>query len=73
MHTNKLIKDDRGALDHAKRPQLHVCLNSFVSELTTNETFDVKDGVLGVHGGLLLGALTDANFTIGEGDTTKSK
>mmetsp|Transcript_13431 Transcript_13431/g.20742 ORF Transcript_13431/g.20742 Transcript_13431/m.20742 type:complete len:362 (+) Transcript_13431:1066-2151(+) len=48
--------------------QLHVRLDSGVSEVTTDQTLDVEEGVLRIEGGLVLGSLTDQTFLVIEGN-----
>ena len=49
-------------------PVLHIALDGRIAELTTNQTLGVEDGVLGVHGDLVLGGVTNETLGICEGD-----
>jgi hypothetical protein len=46
---------------------LHVRLDFGVIELSTYQTFGVKDGVVRVHGDLVLGGITDETLRVVEG------
>ena len=50
---------------------LHVLLDIWVIETTTNESLGVEDGVSGVHGGLVLGGISDQSLTLGESDVRR--
>jgi hypothetical protein len=47
------------------RDELLVRLDGLVAVLAANETLHVKDGVLGVDGGLVLGRVTDETLALG--------
>mmetsp|Transcript_11284 Transcript_11284/g.24805 ORF Transcript_11284/g.24805 Transcript_11284/m.24805 type:complete len:226 (-) Transcript_11284:146-823(-) len=55
--------------------ELLVRLDRLVREVTSDKTLDIKDGVLGVDGGLILGGITDETLSVvhegdvGRGDT----
>ena len=50
---------------------LHVLLDIWVIETSTNESLGVEDGVSGVHGGLVLGGISDQSLTLGECDVRR--
>ena len=47
---------------------LDIGLNLSIAELATDETLSVEDGVVGVHGDLVLGSVTNQSLTLAEGD-----
>jgi len=53
------------------RAYLHVLLDIWVIETSTNESLGVKDSVSGVHGGLVLGGISDQSLTLGESDVRR--
>ena len=55
-------------VDDLEGPRLDILLDGGVIESTTDQTLDIEDSVLGVHGGLVLGGLTDQTLLSGEGD-----
>jgi hypothetical protein len=59
-------------INNGERPVLHVSLDLGVIETATNKTLGIEDGVLGVHGGLVLGSITDKTFRVGESDVRRS-
>ena len=63
--------DDRGSSrsrDNRERPVLHVGLDSGVRKLASDQTLGIEDGVVGVHGSLGLGGISDKTFSLGEGN-----
>mmetsp|Transcript_11327 Transcript_11327/g.16686 ORF Transcript_11327/g.16686 Transcript_11327/m.16686 type:complete len:212 (+) Transcript_11327:1267-1902(+) len=44
--------------------ELLVCLNRLISVVATNKTLNIKDGVLRVDGGLVLGGISDKTVTV---------
>ncbi|TIA20341.1 hypothetical protein D6C80_02412 [Aureobasidium pullulans] len=61
---NVEARDGTGVLG----PRLDILLDGGVIESTTDQTLDIEDGVGGVHGGLVLGGLTDQTLLSSEGD-----
>ena len=57
-----------GLVNDLVRPVLHVGLNIGVRELSSNESLGVEDGVVGVHGNLVLGGITDETLRVVESD-----
>lgn len=51
-----------------ERPVLHVGLDLGVGELSSDQSLSVKDGVVGVHGDLVLGSISDKTLRVVEGD-----
>jgi len=49
-------------------PEFDILLDSGVSELSTDETFDIEHGVLGVSSGLVSGSFSNLSFLFGEGN-----
>jgi hypothetical protein len=47
---------------------LHVRLDLSVVELAADKTLGVEDGVVGVHGDLVLGGVADETLRVGERD-----
>ena len=45
-----------------------ISINLSIAELATDETLSVEDGVVGVHGDLVLGSVTNQSLTLAEGD-----
>lgn len=62
--------DEGGAVlvNDGERPVLHVLLDVRVIVSATDETLGVEDGLLGVHGSLVLGGITNETFALGESD-----
>jgi hypothetical protein len=57
-----------GLLDDLEGEVLHVGLDLSVLELAANETLGVEDGVVGVHGDLVLCGVTNETLGVGEGN-----
>ena len=55
-------------VDDLEREVLHVRLNLCIIELAPDEPLGVEDGVVGVHGDLVLGSVTNQSLTLAEGD-----
>jgi hypothetical protein len=55
-------------VDDLERPVLHVCLNLGIGELATDQALGVEDGVVGVHGDLVLGGIANETLRVVEGD-----
>jgi hypothetical protein len=55
-----------------ERPVLHVGLNLGIGELSTNQSLGVEDGVVRVHGDLVLGGISDQSLRVVEGDVRGS-
>jgi hypothetical protein len=55
-------------VDDLVRPVLHVGLNIGIRELSSDESLGVEDGVVRVHGDLVLGGITDETLRVGETD-----
>lgn len=67
------LDDGLAALvDDLEWEMFDVGLNLGITELSTDETFGVEDGVLWVHGDLILGGITDETFSIGKGNKGRS-
>jgi len=47
---------------------LDVALNSLVVEFSTDQALRIEDGVVRVHGHLVLGGVADQTLSVGEGD-----
>ena len=58
---------------YLERPVLHVILNASIVELATDETLGIEDGVVGVHGDLVLGGISDETLRVGEGDIRRRR
>ena len=56
------------SINHFEVPMLHVPLNSFVIEISTYQTLDVKYSVVGVYGPLVFSGITDQTLGVGEGN-----
>lgn len=54
--------------DDAEGPVLHIILDLGVRETTPDHTLGIEDGVLGVHGDLVLGGITNQTLRVSEGD-----
>jgi len=57
-----------GLLDNLKGEVLHVGLHLCVGELAADQALRVEDGVVRVHGDLVLGGVTNQALSVGEGD-----
>mmetsp|Transcript_18137 Transcript_18137/g.45694 ORF Transcript_18137/g.45694 Transcript_18137/m.45694 type:complete len:202 (+) Transcript_18137:1999-2604(+) len=64
LHDN--LGDVMGAGAHGEGPQLDVRLHGGVLELAANQTLGVENSVGGVHGGLVLGSITDQTLSVSE-------
>jgi len=47
---------------------LHITLDGGIVETTADKTLCIEKSVLGVHGNLVLGCITDETLGVGEGD-----
>ena len=56
-----------GLVDDLEGEVLHIGLDLLVGELATNQTLGVEDCVLGVHGDLVLGGISDETLRVREG------
>mmetsp|Transcript_20689 Transcript_20689/g.29097 ORF Transcript_20689/g.29097 Transcript_20689/m.29097 type:complete len:126 (-) Transcript_20689:165-542(-) len=75
LSTLKLYLNGRFALvvSNFEGPKFLVRLHCGVLEFAPDQTFCVKHGVLRIHGGLVLGSLTDETFRIREGDVRRGR
>ena len=55
-------------VDDLEGEVLHVGLDLSIAELAADQTLGVEDGVVGVHGDLVLGGITDQTLGVGEGN-----
>lgn len=55
-------------VDDLEGEVLHIGLDLRVGELATDQSLGVEDGVLGVHGDLVLGGITNQTLGVGETD-----
>ena len=63
------LDDGLGSLlNDLERPVLHIGLDLGVVKTATNETLGVEDSVVGVHGDLVLGGITNETLSVGETD-----
>lgn len=53
-------------LDNLERPVLHIRLNLSILEPTTDQTLSIENGVVRVHGDLILGGITDETLGVGK-------
>lgn len=68
------LDDGLAALvDNLEGEVLHVSLDLGVGELATNQSLGVEDGVLGVHGDLVLGGITNQTLGVGEGNERRGR
>ena len=51
---------------------LHVGLDFSIGELSTDQSLSVKNGVVGVHGDLVLCGITNQTLCVREGDEGRS-
>jgi hypothetical protein len=58
-------------VDDLERPVLHVGLDLSVGELASDQSLGVKDGVVGVHGDLVLGGISDETLRVVESDVRR--
>jgi hypothetical protein len=66
---------DEGVLvlvNDGERPVLHIFLDLRIIETTTDKTLSIENGVLGVHGSLVLSSITDKTFLVRESDVRRS-
>jgi hypothetical protein len=68
LFTLELNLDDGLAtlVDDLEGPVLHIRLDLSVGKTTTDQTLSIEDGVVRVHGDLVLGGITDETLGIGE-------
>ena len=59
-------------VDDLEGEVLHVGLNLSIGELAADETLGVEDGVVRVHGDLVLGGITDQTLGVSEGNERRS-
>lgn len=73
--TTVLNFDDRlSTLGHdLEREVLHIRLHLGVIEFPANETLGIEDGVVGVHGDLVLRGVTDETLVVGERDIGRGR
>jgi len=61
------LNDGLGSLlNDLERPVLHIRLDLSIGKTTTDQTLSVEDSVVGVHGDLVLGGITDKTLGVGE-------
>ena len=58
-------------VDHLEWEVLHIRLDFSILELAANETLRVEDRVVGVHGDLVLGSISNQSLTLTESDIRK--
>jgi hypothetical protein len=51
---------------------LHIGLDLSIGKLAADQSLGVEDGVLGVHGDLVLGGITNQTLGVGETDEGRS-
>jgi hypothetical protein len=54
--------------NHLEREVLEIGLKVGVVHFAADQTLRIKHGVLRVHGGLVLGSVTDETLSVGEGN-----
>jgi hypothetical protein len=55
-------------VNNLERPVLHVGLDLGIGELSANQSLGVENGVVGVHGDLVLGGITNESLRVVESD-----
>lgn len=67
------LDDGLGSLvDDLEGEMLHVGLDLRIAELATDQSLGVEDSVMGVHGNLVLGGITNQSLSVGEGNERRS-
>jgi hypothetical protein len=59
-------------VNNGERPVLHIFLDLRIIETTTDKTLSIENGVLGVHGSLVLGGITNKTLVVRESDIRRS-
>jgi hypothetical protein len=59
--------------DNLERPMLHVLLDGRVVHLPSYQTLSVEDGIDGIHGGLILGSVTNQALRLGESNPRRCR
>jgi hypothetical protein len=62
-----------GTVDDLEGEVLHVGLDLSIAELATNQALGVEDGVVGVHGDLVLRGISDKTLCVGEGNERRGR
>mmetsp|Transcript_15901 Transcript_15901/g.17744 ORF Transcript_15901/g.17744 Transcript_15901/m.17744 type:complete len:210 (-) Transcript_15901:75-704(-) len=60
------------SVNNFERPMSNVTLNRIITEFTADESFCIKDGVLGVSSNLIFCRITDQTFFVRKGDIRRS-
>jgi len=60
-----------GLVNDLERPVLHVGLDLGISPLSSNKSLGIEDGVVGVHGDLVLGGITNESLRVVEGNVRR--
>lgn len=55
-----------GLVDDLERPVLHIGLDFSIGKLAADQTFRIENGVVGIHGDLVLGGITDQALRVVE-------
>lgn len=65
--------NEGGALlvNDLERPVSHILLDLGIIETTSNQTLGVENGLARVHGGLVLGRISDQALRLGEGNVRR--